>query len=157
MKTNEKEKQRMKEYYKNNIEKERKRKREYYRENKKEICKKEKQKRKDNLEEHRKKDREYYEKNRDKILKRKLAYAKKTNYKSSRKFQEKPEIKELNRIRDKTKHTYPLKNKRCERCNSKAEEHHHTTKPYKFDKFWYVCRKCHKKIHKEGKNALLEK
>ena len=64
---------------------------------------------------------------------------------------------EENKVRDKTKHDFPLKDKLCKFCNQKAQHHHHYTKPYEFDKFWYVCIKHHLKIHMEERDAFLER
>ena len=50
-------------------------------------------------------------------------------------------------IRRDTCQKYPLKGKTCEFCENPAVQHHHNTKPMHIDKFWYVCKICHNKIH----------
>ncbi len=103
----------------------------------------------------------YREKNKEKIKKRVEEYNKRPEVKERRNKRQKAyrlrtDVNFRNKERDRTKNFFPLDGKQCEFCNNKAEEHHHYTKPYRFSKFWYVCRECHKKIHKEGKDAFLE-
>ncbi len=102
----------------------------------------------------------YHDENREKIRLRKLEYRKKPEVKKRINInQKKSRIKNVkkNSVRDKTKHLFSLKGKKCKFCNSKAIHRHHHTTPYKFDKFWCVCRECHRKIHKEGQDVFLEK
>ncbi len=101
----------------------------------------------------------YHENNRGKILLRKKEYFQKPEVKKIvNERQKKYRLKHLkkNKERDKTKHDFPLKGKWCKFCNEKAQEHHHYTEPYQFDKFWFVCRKHHLEIHKGGQDAFLE-
>lgn len=58
--------------------------------------------------------------------------------------------KELKKIRAKTRHTFRhlLKTGSCQSCGSKERlTFHHPTKPYKYDVFQILCRRCHGKIH----------
>lgn len=120
MEASEEEKQRMREYNKNNREKIKERNKKYYIQNGEQIKIRKKQERKDNPEKYRVLDKKNYQKNREVILKRKLDYAKKTHYKAGRKFYNKPENKEINKIRDRTKHHFPLKDKNCEFCGNRT-------------------------------------
>lgn len=70
-----------------------------------------------------------------------LNYQKKTNYKDVKT----PEQKEIRKEKFKTRYYFPLfKCIKCNFCESPAIEHHHYTKPIKFDKFNYVCSPCHR-------------
>ena len=76
-------------------------------------------------------------------LKHKLDYMKKTNYKH-----EKTDAQRLIRnIKRKSRYHFQLDGMRCLLCGNCAEHRHHTTKPIEFDKFIFVCKKCHKNIH----------
>ena len=50
-------------------------------------------------------------------------------------------------IKRKTRHKYPLKNQECIFCNKRAEHRHHTSNPIHIDKFVFLCKRCHDKIH----------
>jgi hypothetical protein len=102
----------------------------------------------------------YHEENRDKIRIRKLNYRNKPEVRKRLNIKSKVyRIRNMDKniTRDKTKHSYPLKDKKCEFCSSDAKHHHHFTKPYEFNKFWYVCLECHRLIHKEGQDVFLER
>lgn len=96
--------------------------------------------------------REYYLKNRDKRIKDQLEYQKLINYKN----QKTPSQRFIRNIKRKTRYHFPLEEHKCEFCGGIATEHHHNTRPIEFDKFNYICRDCHTKIHirevKDGRN-----
>jgi len=50
--------------------------------------------------------------------------------------------------RDKTKHYFKLKDKKCKHCGNDAQVRHHLI-PYKFDNFIFLCNDCHVKVHRE--------
>lgn len=92
--------------------------------------------------------REWYKKNKEKKLKYQKEYHKKTNYTYEKTLKER-----LNRsVKRKTRKTFSLKNQKCFKCGDKATEHHHNTLPIEFNKFKFVCHKCHIKIEREIKN-----
>jgi len=105
---------------------------------------------------------EYYENNRDKLLPKQKEYKKKQYWKDRKRllkenqeyykerYNSDEQFKREMQIRNKTRLKFPLKNKKCENCGNKAEEHHHNTKPIEFDKFNYVCKGCHKQHHRAG-------
>lgn len=53
-------------------------------------------------------------------------------------------------VRAVTIYRFPLKDKICEICESKAEQRHHYTRPYDWDKFIFICKKCHLNIHQNN-------
>lgn len=61
-----------------------------------------------------------------------------------------PERREDARIRRATRRKYPLQGNTCKHCSKPANHHHHTTKPIAIDKFIFLCRKHHNKIHGKG-------
>ena len=152
-----KERLRSKKYHQENREKISKRKKKYRLEHLEEMKKQEKDRRERNIEVSRQKEREYYKKNAPKIIQRKHEEAKARGFPYQKKYMQRPEVKEKNKIRDKTKHQFKLEGKKCKFCDEDAKQHHHTTDPYEFDKFWYVCLKCHKKIHRGGQDVFLER
>lgn len=93
--------------------------------------------------------REYYKKlylnTRENHIKRAKEYVKKTHYK----YEKTPEQRQIRGIKRQTRYYFPLNNHNCEFCGNKAIEHHHNTQPIEFDKFNYICKKCHKEIHKK--------
>jgi phage-related minor tail protein len=145
-------------YYKRNKEKVSKRIKDRYKDKKEDILSKKKEYYKRNKEKIKNKRKEYCENNKNKVIssaikyreknriklnKKKLEYKKRTNYKT-----EKTPLQIKNReVRKQTRKFYPLLNKKCDFCDNKSTQHHHYTKPYVFDKFWYVCDDCHKKLH----------
>jgi hypothetical protein len=65
---------------------------------------------------------------------------------------EKTEKERRNRsIKRQTRYYFRLNGHNCEFCSEPATEHHHNTKPIEFDKFNFVCHKCHMKIHTKKK------
>ncbi len=94
--------------------------------------------------EHRKKRQEdYYDKNCESMKIKDREWKQKNTDRTSNT----PEKKRDSLIRSKTRHKYPLDGNKCEFCNSKAEERHHTTDPIEIDKFVFVCTRHHKKEH----------
>jgi hypothetical protein len=93
--------------------------------------------------------RQYYLKNKDAIIKRTKDYVKKTNYK----YEKTDDQRFIRNIKRKTRYHFPLFNHLCEFCGKKATEHHHNTFPLEFDKFNFICKKCHNIIHKEVENG----
>ena len=89
--------------------------------------------------------RENYLKRRDRNIKLMKEYNKRTNYAS----QKTPEARKIKNIRRKTIDKFPLKNQICAMCCDIATERHHTTMPIEFDKFIFVCDRCHLNIHNE--------
>lgn len=58
--------------------------------------------------------------------------------------------KDVKRIRAKTRHTFGhlLETGSCQTCGSKERlTFHHPNKPYKYDVFQILCKKCHGNIH----------
>lgn len=86
----------------------------------------------------------YYEKNKNKIIGNVKKRQQDTDYASEKT----PAQKIIRNIKRKTRYYFRLNGHNCEFCTKKAEEHHHNTSPIEFDKFNFVCRKCHKNIHK---------
>lgn len=91
----------------------------------------------------------YYDKNKKRMNKLCSDWRKRTNYS----YYNTPERKAYDKIRMETNKKYPLKGQKCEFCNSKAEERHHTTNPIEVDEFAFVCKYHHNKIH--GKRCVL--
>lgn len=60
-----------------------------------------------------------------------------------------PNHKHRMRIRKLTAYKYPITDKTiCSLCgNNEDIQRHHTTEPYEVDKFIFICRGCHDKIH----------
>lgn len=113
----------------------------------KEYLKRTKERRKKYYEENRDKIMEkwdkYYTKNRKEIQQRKKKQRQANGYK-----EDKTEArKKMAYIRQRTAKKYPLKGQKCEKCPNKAEHRHHTTSPPEVDKFIFVCKDCHDKIH----------
>ena len=74
------------------------------------------------------------------------------NYKENDKWREYELSKDRRKregVRNKTRLKFPLDNKKCKLCGSKAVNRHHTTEPMEVDKFIFVCFECHNKIHFE--------
>lgn len=69
---------------------------------------------------------------------------------------ESPQELEEKQLRRETRRLYPLKDKSCQFCPSQATHHHHYTKPIDVDCFWYVCTKCHNKIHHPEINGEIQ-
>ena len=93
---------------------------------------------------HRKEVREkYYSKNRYWLLENERNKLKETNYKRNKSGKR----KEDNTLRSVTRNKYPIKGEKCAKCGKDAEQRHHTTEPKEADKFIFVCKKCHYKIH----------
>jgi len=89
--------------------------------------------------------RKSYEKYRKNNIKKIQEYSKKNNYKY-----EKTDIqRKLRGIKRRTRYFYPLEGHLCEVCGNKAQVRHHNTKPIEFDKFNYLCNKCHKEVHRK--------
>lgn len=66
-------------------------------------------------------------------------------------FRERRKMIDLNfntLIRSKTNKKFPLTNQKCIKCGGSAECHHHTTNPYQYDKFDFMCNKCHGVLHR---------
>lgn len=60
-------------------------------------------------------------------------------------------------IKDKTRYYYPIREgQKCEFCSNLAEQHHHYTNPIQIELFWFVCKKCHNKIHHPRTNGELK-
>lgn len=97
--------------------------------------------------------REWYNKNKTYKIKKNQNYQKETNYSCEKSDEE----KKKRNIKRKTRRLYPLKNKKCKFCNEKATEHHHYTKPIEFNKFNYVCHKCHIKTNRKCKEVTKNK
>ena len=87
-------------------------------------------------------DREWYQKNKEHKLKYKKEYLKKTNYKHE-KTKEQLIIRNIKR---RTRYHFPILGKKCI-CGNDAEVRHHTTNPIEYDKFDFLCKRCHKNIH----------
>ena len=85
----------------------------------------------------------YYANNREEIAKKKKIKNQKTSYEYDR--VESTRKKAI--IRDKTRKMFPLKGQVCVKCGSDAEHRHHTTDPIEWDKFDFLCEKCHNIIH----------
>lgn len=133
----------------------------YYEKNKDEINRKTREYRKKTEVKERisENNKDYHKKNKDKINERKREYSKRPEIRKRkaeirREYNKLPKIKEINKIRDKTKHNFPLANKKCKICKGTAKHHHHYTNPYKFDKFWYVCIKCHEEVHEYKREVI---
>lgn len=112
---------------------------------------------------------EYYKKNSDKMKKQannwriknpissikykitKIAYQKRVNYK----YEKTEKERESRNIKRKTRYYFSLEGINCEYCGKSAQCRHHNTNPIKFDKFDFVCNKCHKIIH-DNLNANME-
>lgn len=64
-------------------------------------------------------------------------------------------------LRNKTRANFKIPiNQKCQFCDNLAIARHHYTIPYEFDKFWFVCRECHriKDLELKGvKNDFLER
>ncbi len=75
---------------------------------------------------------------------------KKYNYRHEKSDKE----REIRSVKRKTRLKYPLrgfsylKARRCYFCPEQATLHHHTTIPIEFDKFEFMCKKCHTKLHR---------
>ena len=133
----------------------------YQEKNKIEILKRQRERYKLNLEKEKIRSKKWRENNKERIA----GYHKKYNQrpevkerlnKKGKTYRFRNDIHFKNAERDKTKRIFPLEGKQCEFCNNKAESHHHYTNPYRFSKFWYVCKQCHEKITKEGQDVFLE-
>ena len=85
---------------------------------------------------------EYYAKNSTKIIKQHKKYNVKTNYKNYKTKSERL----MAVIRSKTRKNFPLEGNYC-KCGNPAEHRHHTTKPVIWNKFEFVCSKCHINLH----------
>jgi len=136
VKNKEKRREYSRKYRKENPEKVKEYNRKWKKENKEKVKEYNIKWQRENLE----KKREYYKKNKKKIDE--------YDRKWKREYNQKPEVRIKSSIKRKTNRKFPLKNKLCEYCDEKAEEHHHYTEPYKFDKFWFVCKKHHLEIER---------
>lgn len=85
----------------------------------------------------------YYANNREEIARKKKIKNQKTNYEYDR--VESTRKKAI--IRDKTRKMFPLKGQVCVKCGADAEHRHHTTNPIEWDKFDFLCEKCHNPLH----------
>jgi len=85
----------------------------------------------------------YYTENRKEIQQRKKKQRQANNYKEDRTENRKL----MAAIRFKTRKKYPLDGRECSKCENIAEHRHHTTNPPEVDKFIFVCKDCHDKIH----------
>ncbi len=97
--------------------------------------------------------RKYYEKNKEKILKYSKEYSKKTNYR----YEKTLEQRKIRYIKRKTRYHFSLSGMSCVKCNKGAECRHHTTRPIMFDKFDFLCNKCHNGIPKIIKSQEVNK
>jgi len=59
-------------------------------------------------------------------------------------YQETIKRKNLRAIRALTRIYFPITNQKCNFCKSRAKQHHHYINPIEYDKFYFVCKKCHK-------------
>lgn len=84
-----------------------------------------------------------YIKNKDKLNSLSKKHAQKNNYSHDKQGERK--WKAL--MRKYTRIKYPLKGEVCEFCPNKATHHHHYTNPINPEKFWFVCKNSHDKIH----------
>lgn len=130
-------------------------KKKWYKTNKekvKEIGKKYRENNKDKVKESsRKSNRRSYVKNREERLSKSKLYVKETNYKY-----EKTESQRIIRnIKRKTRYHFPLEGNNC-KCGKNAEVRHHTTNPIEFDKFDFLCKLCHNKVHGNINNTCKE-
>lgn len=89
----------------------------------------------------------WYERNRSYKITYTLQRLKENNYA----YEKTENQRFLRNIKRKTRFHFPLDNKSCDFCGSKATEHHHNTNPIEFDKFNYVCHNCHQRQHREEK------
>jgi len=89
----------------------------------------------------------YYERHKEKCKAQQREYKKRINYKNEKT----PVQRFIRNIKRQTRLYYPLLNHYCEFCGVPATEHHHNTNPIQFDKFNFVCKDCHNRIHKEEK------
>jgi len=95
----------------------------------------------------------YYINHRKEFNERAKNWTKKNGYKPNR--IETEESKRLHAIRSETRRLYKLGTAKCEFCNSLAKQHHHYSEPIQVHYFWYVCTKCHNKIHHPEVNGEL--
>lgn len=98
------------------------------------------------------------DKNRERKITNQKAYLKATGYASDKT----PKRKEMMRLRALTSMKYPiLDDQLCELCLfNKADQRHHTTKPYHIDRFIFICKRCHdiiSAITKADKTGVLYK
>lgn len=142
-----------KQYYQKNKEKIMERNKKYREENRELYNKSSIKYYKENIERRKKLDAEYYQKNKQKINNRKKRLERKKGYS----YDKSPFRKLKKDIRDKTRYKYPITIQKCKFCENKAEERHHTTEPIKLDKFVFVCKKCHYKIHNQKFNITLDR
>lgn len=80
-----------------------------------------------------------YKNNKENNIKRVRNNQIKTNYK----YEKTQYQRKIRNIKRKTRYYFPLKGQKCEICRARATEHHHYTKPIRFDKFKYMCHRCH--------------
>ena len=95
---------------------------------------------------------EYYKNNRKILLKNQRIRRKRTNYDEDKTKKRREETA----IRRATREKYPLKNQKCVKCGEKAENRHHTTEPKEVDKFIFLCKTCHLKIHGQRNFTIQE-
>lgn len=88
---------------------------------------------------------EWYMKHRIEKIKRVQEHQKANNYASEKT----PKARALRNIKRCTRQKYSLKNKQCELCKCKAEEHHHIICPITVDDYVYICHRCHALMHRE--------
>ena len=96
----------------------------------------------------------YYLEHNDEVIKQSLRWSKNNKYKRAKHKRDwRIKNKDYDRVIHKTKHYFPItKDTKCAFCRRNAIEHHHNTIPIKFDKFDYVCRTCHFRIHNKTKH-----
>ena len=87
---------------------------------------------------------------RRKINNQSREYVKRTGYAKEKT----PKQRKLRYIKSRTRILYSLEGEFCKYCNKPAEHRHHNTKPIEIDKFKFVCKECHKKLHKKDYNKL---
>lgn len=93
----------------------------------------------------------WYGKNRNKKIEYSKKYSKDTNYKHHK--VEKQRI--IRNIKRRTRYHFPLEGNNC-KCGKNAEVRHHTTQPIEYDKFDFLCKSCHKDVHKKSKSCKRE-
>lgn len=94
--------------------------------------------------------RAYYKENKEALN----LMSKQCRQKNGYAYEKTPARKARARIRVMTNNKYPLKGNDCIFCDNAAEQRHHTTEPMEVDKFVFLCKLHHDKIH--GKKCVLE-
>lgn len=127
---------------------------EYYRMNREKAIKYSKEWKRDNPEKVIENKKRWRQNNPNKVAEMKKRYYSKPIARENRNKYCREKRKELvfnskAKIRAKTQYYFPLINKKCS-CGNIAECHHHTTKPYQYDRFKFMCNGCHNELHKSG-------